>query len=116
LAEIIRLQIDADLVVLSGCETGKGQLRGADLVSLASGFLGAGARALLVSLWRAEDRATAYLMERFYQALFAGQSRSNALRSAQLALLAQGRQNTDKQGIYAHPAFWAPFTLVGSAM
>lgn len=116
LAEIIRLQIDADLVVLSGCETGKGQLRGADLVSLASGFLGAGARALLVSLWRAEDRTTAYLMERFYQALFAGQSRSNALRSAQLALLAQGRQKTDDQGIYAHPAFWAPFTLVGSAM
>lgn len=116
LAEIIRLPIDADLVVLSGCETGKGQLRGTDLVSLAGGFLGAGARALLVSLWRAEDMATAALMQNFYQALLAGQTRGNALRNAQLALLTQSAPATDQKGLFAHPAFWAPFTLIGNPL
>ncbi|MBX3010813.1 MAG: CHAT domain-containing protein [Caldilineaceae bacterium] len=113
LAEITRQPLHADLVVLSGCETGHGQLRGADLVSLATGFLGAGARSLLVSLWRVEDQATAQLMVHFYQALFAGQDRAQALRTAQVALLRHGRAAQDHAQLFTHPAYWAPFTLVG---
>lgn len=114
LAEIAQLQLEADLVVLSGCETGKGQLQGSDLLSLASGFLGAGARALLVSLWRVEDATTAQLMEYFYKALLAGEQHAAALRTAQLLLLHQGRKSTGKLGLYRHPAYWAPFMLVGN--
>jgi len=99
--------------VLSGCETGHGQLRGADLISLATGFLGAGARSLLVSLWRVEDEATAQLMAHFYQALFAGQNRAQALRTAQLALLQRGRAATNRDQLFTHPAYWAPFMLIG---
>jgi len=114
LAEIARLQLNADLVVLSGCETGRGQLRGGDLLSLAGGFLGAGVRSLLVSLWRVEDNVAALLMGHFYTALRAGQSRTNALRSAQLALLSASGEADDLPKLYAHPAFWAPFTLLGN--
>jgi len=113
LAEITRQPLHADLVVLSGCETGHGQLRGADLISLATGFLGAGARSLLVSLWRVEDAATAQLMAHFYQALFAGQNRAQALRTAQLALLQSGRNATNRDQLFSHPAYWAPFMLIG---
>jgi len=113
LAEINRLKIRADLVTLSGCETGRGRLRGADLISLASGFLGAGVRSLLVSLWRVDDATTARLMQAFYQALQNGQGRAAALRQAQLEILALGREYTEVYGVYRHPAYWAPFILVG---
>lgn len=114
LAEIARLQLNADLVILSGCETGHGQLRGADLLSLAGGFLSAGASSLLVSLWRVEDTATAQLMTTFYRALLSGTARATALQQAQLAMLAAGRQASDGQQMYSHPAYWAPFTLIGN--
>lgn len=114
LAEIARLQLNADLVILSGCETGHGQLRGADLLSLAGGFLSAGASSLLVSLWRVEDTATAQLMAAFYRTLLAGESRATALQKAQQAMLTLGRQATDEQQMYSHPAYWAPFTLIGN--
>lgn len=113
LAEIVSLHLNAELVVLSGCETGRGQLRGADLLSLASGFLGAGARALLFSLWRVEDASTAQLMTHFYKAVLGGHSNAAALRTAQLDLLMRGRTANDVQRLYSHPAFWAPFALIG---
>ena len=101
-------------MTLSGCETGRGRLHGADMIGLASGFLAAGARSLLVSLWRVDDRATAGLMRVFYQALRAGRGRAAALREAQLALLNSGRTHTDAIGLYRHPAYWAPFILLGA--
>lgn len=104
LAEVSRLRLAADLVTLSGCETGRGRLYGADLLSLACGFLGAGARSLLVSLWRVDDATTAQMMSAFYRALQEGAGRAAALREAQLELLEQG---------YQHPAYWAPFVLIG---
>lgn len=114
LAEITRLRLEAELVTLSGCETGRGRLHGADMIGLASGFLAAGARSLLVSLWRVDDRATASLMRGFYQALRTGKGRAAALREAQLALLNSGRTDSDTPGLYRHPAYWAPFVLVGA--
>jgi tetratricopeptide (TPR) repeat protein len=113
LAEIARLRLGADLVALSGCETGRGRLYGADLISLAGGFLGAGARSLLVSLWRVDDATTAQLMSGFYRALQSGKGRAAALRAAQLELLALGRQQPAEYGVYCHPAYWAPFVMIG---
>lgn len=115
LGQVARLRLNADLVTLSGCETGRGQLRGADLVSLAGGFLGAGARSLLVSLWRVDDAATARLMQSFYHALLKTTGRAQALRAAQLGILALGREQPDdaEVGVYRHPAYWAPFIMIG---
>lgn len=114
LAEIANLQLNAELVILSGCETGHGQLRGADLLSLAGGFLSAGASSLLVTLWRVEDTVTAAIMAAFYRALVAGVPRAEALRQAQLQILHQGRHASDEQQLYSHPAYWAPFILIGN--
>ena len=112
LAEIGRLQLDADLVTLSGCETGAGKLYGADLISLACGFLGAGARSLLVTLWRVDDEAIALQVGAFYRALQGGEGRAAALQRAQLDFLALGREGPEF-GVYRHPAYWAPFVLLG---
>jgi CHAT domain-containing protein len=114
LAEISRLRLGAELVTLSGCETGRGRVHGADLVGLASGFLGAGARSLLVSLWRVDDTITALLMSSFYHALCKGSGRAAALREAQLELLSRGRSEPTEYGLCRHPAYWAPFILLGA--
>jgi len=113
LAEIARLRLGADLVTLSGCETGRGRLYGADLISLACGFLGAGARSLLVSLWRVDDATTARLMSAFYRALRNDEGRAEALRTAQLELLNLGREQPAEYGAWRHPAYWSPFILIG---
>lgn len=113
LAEIARLTLDLDLAVLSGCETGHGELQGADLLSLAGGFLGAGARSLVVSLWRVADTSAATQMAHFYQGLCAGLGRNQALRQAQLALLQPDPTAPALAQLHRHPAFWAPFVLIG---
>jgi CHAT domain-containing protein len=113
LGEVARLRLGADLVTLSGCETGRGRLHGADLISLACGFLGAGARSLLVSLWRVDDATAARLMDAFYRALRGGEGRASALRTAQLELLSLGHERPAEYGAYRHPAYWAPFVLIG---
>ena len=83
-----RVRVDADLAVLSGCETGLGENRaGEGLVGLVRAFHFAGARAVIASLWRVYDRGTAVLMARLYQHLEAGEPPSEALRAAQLELL-----------------------------
>jgi CHAT domain-containing protein len=114
LSEIARLPLNAELITLSGCETGVGQLRGADLLSLAAGFLGAGAQSLVVSLWRVDDASTAELMRTFYRRLIQPQAdRARALQSAQLHLLNLGRDQSGAHSAYRHPAYWAPFILIG---
>lgn len=113
LAEVTRLNFSATLVTLSGCETGYGKNQGTDLVSLASGFLGAGAQALLVSLWSVADAATEQLMTAFYQHARRGTPLNEALAHAQRTLLAQGRSATALPAFYQHPAFWSPFILLG---
>ncbi len=102
--EIFNLDLAADLVVLSACETGKGkELRGEGLVGLSQAFFYAGAPSVVVSLWRVADVSTADLMVEFYRALVQGQSKAEALRQAKLKLRQQ----------YAHPFYWAPFILMG---
>lgn len=104
--ELFDLDLPADLVVLSACETALGQeVRGEGLVGLTQGFFSAGAAGVLVSLWRVDDRATARLMERFYRRLLAGENPGQALRGAQLSL----RGETGWQA----PYYWAGFVLQG---
>jgi CHAT domain-containing protein len=103
-AELYALKLDADLVTLSACETGLGKVSsGDDVVGLSRGFLFAGARSIVASLWNVDDKATSFLMERFYAQLKSGNKR-DALRQAQL--------ETKKR--FPHPFYWAPFYLIGS--
>ena len=105
--EIQRLRLAADLVVLSGCETGLGRERaGEGLASLAQSFLIAGARATVQSLWRVDDEATADLMTGFYRGLLERREPpATALRAAQRALRSMpGRVD---------PRHWAGFVVFG---
>ncbi|WCL82621.1 CHAT domain-containing protein [Saprospira sp. CCB-QB6] len=107
--EIANLDLNADLVVLSACETGYGKFQqGNGTASLATAFIEAGVPALVVSLWQVDDAATAAIMQAFYQELEAGASKSAALRQAKLSYLANNK------GPIAHPAFWSPFILMGN--
>jgi CHAT domain-containing protein len=104
--EIVRLSLNAELVTLSGCETGIGSSEGeAGVLSLEQAFLTAGARAVVASLWRVEDHATTALMTRFYSHLAQHEDKAVALAHAQRDLL-------DRYGD-ASPYFWAGFVLVG---
>ncbi len=107
LRDVYNLRLGADLVVLSGCETALGkQVRGEGLVGLTQGFLYAGARQVVASLWRIEDRATAELMSRFYRGLLVeGRAPAAALRQAQLAILGDKR--------WRSPYYWSGFVLQG---
>src|SRR5262249_39346567 len=102
--EIFRLELRADLVVLSACETGLGVLRGGEgLVGLTRAFLYAGTSSIVASLWPVNDASTAALMTAFYQRLHGGIRKAEALQQAQLTVIQQ----------YPHPYFWAPFVLLG---
>src|SRR3989440_4814610 len=97
-----------ELVTLSGCETGLALSGGGDeQLGLGRAFLAAGAESLLMSLWPVEDNATNELMQSFYQHLLKGESKVQALRSAQCSLLHSA------SSAYTHPYFWAAFRLVG---
>lgn len=110
-----QVRLSADLVVLSACETGLGRIeRFEGVTGLNRALLHAGARSVVVTLWRVADESTSELMTQFYAAWRDGAAKDEALRQAQLALIAEGRagrrlggQSTD------HPSFWAPFVLVG---
>ena len=94
-----------ELLILSACETAAGDQRAA--LGLAGVAIRAGARSTIASLWSVNDQSTAFLMNQFYQTLTSqGQSRAEALRHAQLALL-----NTPE---YQLPIFWAPYILIGN--
>ena len=104
--EIFNLKLNADLVVLSACETGLGkEIKGEGLMSLMRAFMYAGTPSVVVSLWNVNDESAADLMIRFYRNLKTGMSKSEALRQAQLETI---RDN-------GFPFFWAPFVLVGKA-
>lgn len=107
LAEIYRLHLPADLVVLSACRTALGrEIRGEGLVGLTRGFFSAGARQVLVSLWPVEDRATAELMKHFYREMLGrGRPPAAALREAQTAMW---RDEGWRSAYY-----WAGFSLQG---
>lgn len=105
--DLYNLQLNADLVVLSACETGMGQLRrGEGIVSLARAFAYAGARGIVTSLWSVNDARTKELMLSFYQNLQKGMPGSEALRQAKLSMIRKGNES-------GHPFFWAGFIGIG---
>jgi CHAT domain-containing protein len=111
--EAFGLDLAAELVVLSACQTalGSGRLAdvppGDDWVGLTRAFLHAGATRVVATLWPVEDQATAVLMERFYQGFTAGADPVRALAAAQRGVLASPAT--------AHPFYWAGFVTVGGA-
>jgi CHAT domain-containing protein len=119
MSEILGLKLDADWVVLSACNTAAGDGAGAEAISgLGRAFFYAGARALLVSNWPVETTSAKVLTTDIFrrQADDTSLSRTQALRRAMLGLM-DGPGYLDGEGrtafSYAHPIFWAPFTLVG---
>ena len=116
LSDILDLKLDADLVVLSACETGLGKLRyGEGIIGLTRAFLYAGASSAVVSLWKVDDQSTSLLMEKFYQWLKKGANKAEALRQAKLEILnsqIELKALGDVQSL-ASPFFWAPFILIG---
>jgi CHAT domain-containing protein/tetratricopeptide (TPR) repeat protein len=107
LHDVPRLRLSAELVVLSGCDTARGRrLEGEGTIGLTRGFISAGARQVVASLWRVDDLATAQLMEEFYTNLLRRRmSAPAALRAAQQQLAASPR--------WGHPYFWAGFAVQG---
>lgn len=128
--DIDRIDVPADLVVLSACETGRGRIqRGEGVAGLTRSFLLAGASRVLVSLWKVDDRATRLLMDAFYDGLFGrGLPASAALVRAQqvvrdheepvldpVASRARGRDVLTPGRPYAAPRYWAAWSLWGLA-
>jgi len=106
--EIFNLKLNADLVALSACQTGLGQLiRGEGIEGLSRAFFYAGASALLISLWAINDEASSQLLERFYYYLCSSLPINTALRKAKLELI--------ESGILSHPYFWGSFIVSGEA-
>ena len=105
--EIMRLRFNADLVTLSACNTGVGKLEGEEgVTNLVEAFLVSGAKAVVASLWSADDTYTLELMKRFYIHIAEGQDKAMALRGAKLDLLA-------KYGKDVSPYYWGAFVLGG---
>jgi CHAT domain-containing protein/tetratricopeptide (TPR) repeat protein len=106
--EISRMQLNAQLVVLSACETGYGKFeQGEGIVSLARAFMYAGTPSVVVSLWQVNDLSTSVLMQRFYHHLAQGKSKAAALQQAKIDYIKRAQHQA------AHPAFWAAFIQLG---
>jgi len=102
--DVCARRLNAQLVTLSACETGLNKISAGDeILGLARGFLSAGARSLLLSLWTVNDAATTRLMTDFYANLQRGETIAASLRVAQTNLIKRGE----------HPYFWSPFLVIG---
>ena len=105
--ELQEFDLNADLVVLSACDTGLGTLSGDGVIGLSRSLIAAGAPSVVVSLWSIPDNPTADLMLEFYRQLKQGQDKASALRLAMLKIM-------DTQE-YSDPSAWGAFTLIGEA-
>lgn len=106
--ELYNMELNAELAVLSACETGYGKLvKGEGIMSLARGFSYAGVPSVVMSHWQVDDRSTSELMQLFYRNLSDGMTKDEALRQAKLEFL----ETTDV--LRTHPYFWGSFVLLG---
>ncbi|MGH9835193.1 MAG: CHAT domain-containing protein, partial [Blastocatellia bacterium] len=105
--ELFNLQLPADLVVLSACQTALGkEIKGEGLVGLTRGFMHAGAERVVASLWQVDDQATAQLMQSFYRGMLKENLRpAAALRAAQIEMSRNSR--------WSSPYYWAGFVIQG---
>ena len=106
--EIVNLNLHADLVVLSACETARGRVgAGEGMIGLAWALFVAGSPSIVVSQWKVDAASTTTLMLEFHRGMRAGNSKAGALQQATLKVL------QDKK--FRHPFYWAPFVLIGNA-
>ena len=103
--EILKLKLNAELVVLSACDTGQGKVTGDGVIGLSRSLIVAGVPSTIVSLWAVPDVASALLMTEFYRHLASNPDKAQALRQAMLTTMKQ----------YPQPDNWAAFTLIGEA-
>lgn len=104
LYDLYHFKLPAELVVLSGCATGRNTVApGDELMGLVRGLLQAGAQTLMLSLWDAHDASTRDLMVAFYSGLAQGMAKPLALQTAMSAI----------RRSHPHPYYWAPFALIG---
>lgn len=107
--EIYNLNTNAELIVLSACETGTGELQqGEGIASIARSFSYAGAKSLVASHWSVDDKATSQLMHSFFDFINEGYTKDEALRAAKLDFIAQGKHKD------VHPFYWASFVPIGN--
>jgi CHAT domain-containing protein/Tfp pilus assembly protein PilF len=104
-AEILQMDLNAELVVLSACDTGRGRITGDGVIGLSRAFVTAGVPSLMVSLWAVDDAATAEWMVTFYDQWQQTGDKAQAVRQAMLTTMEN----------HPDPRLWAAFTLVGSA-
>lgn len=102
-SEIFNLKLNADLVVLSACDTGRGKITGDGVIGLSRSFVAAGAPTVLVSLWAVNDNTTSELMIEFYRQLQTQPNKAQALRQAMLKT----------RSLHPDPLHWASFSLMG---
>ena len=108
--EIANMDLQAQLVVLSACETGVGKYeKGEGVFSLARSFMYAGIPSVVMSLWKVSDASTSQLMPYFYESLMEGQSKDGALREAKLHFLKEANIE------FRHPFYWSAFVVMGDA-
>ncbi|MBU3026550.1 CHAT domain-containing protein [Zobellia galactanivorans] len=107
--DLYNIALDADMVTLSACQTGIGKLqKGQGMLSLSKGFYYAGAKSLVNTLWKINDKSSVRLMEDFYEGLSEGKSKTRALRDAKLKYL----ESTDDE-LLKHPYYWSAFVVSG---
>jgi CHAT domain-containing protein len=104
-SEIFDLKLNAELVVLSACDTGRGDIKGDGVVGLSRSLISAGVSSIIVSLWSVPDAPTASLMTEFYRQIQQNPDKATALRNAMLMTMKQ----------HPDPRDWAAFTLIGEA-
>lgn len=107
--DLYNTSINADMVTLSACQTGIGKLqKGQGMLSLSKGFYYAGAKSLVNTLWKINDKSTVTLMDYFYEGLSEGKSKAEALRTAKLRYL-----QTTEDNLLKHPYYWGGFVVSG---
>lgn len=102
-SQILNLKLNAELVVLSACNTGRGRITGDGVIGLSRSLITAGTSSVMVSLWSVPDAPTAFLMTEFYKNLQQNPDKAQALRQAMLTTMKQN----------PNPKDWAAFTLIG---
>ena len=105
MTDVLDAKLEAKLVVLSCCQSGRGKIKAEGVVGIARAFLGAGARSVIASLWAINDDATLAFMSHFYKHLVKGQSASKSLHEA-MKIMRESKE-------FSAVKYWAPFMLIG---
>ena len=113
MSDVFNLKMDADFVLLSACDTGRGKsVRGEGIMGLTRAFMYAGSKAVSVTLWSIESVSAKDISISIFKYLQKGEPLIQAIRHSKLDMLESGRKDSDKS-ILKHPYFWSPFVVFG---